>query len=452
MSATKFQTVFPVAQKVEGDDVSHSEWNGLTQGIHDAQEKVNDIIDDMGESAVSVVADQEDNSKSHILIGNKEVLELTVKTKGVNVALVGNNNINIEPRKALGTGADKSGANMKGGNISLKPGDDIELCSHHRGTSKSDEVSVKVIDDDELPVKLQMNLAELTLTTKDKAGNNANVCDVNINRGKNQKGYLKVRAQAIDMRCEENGGIALQPKGADGDGHMNKIKFEHGGGDGLEFGTFNSEKTSLFTDEYRFNKNGKVLLATRTKVVSDKYDDVDETTHYKYQKNQQDDFYDNVSANDPTCSWGDIVKVSDMLENKDIRLVAQKTVNGNAVPDYVSLVYKGDYVFSNVNIAPDGVEVQAQPGFQLINGDANLITAGTTYTYTELARIFGAENLSELNSVFAYEGDIDANVYWPNGTATLSKTNSVRASLKDIITLVDYFKTNGQVPFAGTNL
>lgn len=120
-------------------------------------------------------------------------------------------------------------------------------------------------------------------------------------------GYLKVRAQSIDLRCEEHGGIALQPKGEDGDGNMNKIKFEHGGGDGLEFGTFNTEHTSLFTGDYRFNKNGVIKLATRTTVASDKADENDPTTAYKYVK-AADDFYDNIDVNDPTCTWEDIVK------------------------------------------------------------------------------------------------------------------------------------------------
>jgi hypothetical protein len=44
---------------------------------------------------------------------------------------------------------------------------------------------------------------------------------------------------------------------------MNKIKFEHGGGDGLEFGTFNTEKSSLYTDEYRFKRDGIWKMATR---------------------------------------------------------------------------------------------------------------------------------------------------------------------------------------------
>jgi len=56
---------------------------------------------------------------------------------------------------------------------------------------------------------------------------------------------------------------------------MNKIKFEHGGGDGLEFGTFNTEKSSLYTDEYRFKKDGIWKMATRETEANTKpvYDD-----------------------------------------------------------------------------------------------------------------------------------------------------------------------------------
>jgi hypothetical protein len=39
-----------------------------------------------------------------------------------------------------------------------------------------------------------VNVGEITITTKDKTGNNPNVLDVNINSAKNTKGYLKVRA------------------------------------------------------------------------------------------------------------------------------------------------------------------------------------------------------------------------------------------------------------------
>ena len=57
-------------------------------------------------------------------IGSPVVMELTKKKKGVNTSIVSGNNINIEPRESVDS--------TKGGNISLKPGDDIELCSHHR--------------------------------------------------------------------------------------------------------------------------------------------------------------------------------------------------------------------------------------------------------------------------------------------------------------------------------
>lgn len=243
--------------------------------------------------------------------GSSEFLTLSAKN---NVELSSPKNINIEPAY--------DSVNNTFGDISLKPGDDIEFLSEHRPIDKQDEVSLKVHNGDKKPVKLQINASEFTLTTKDKEGNDANVLDVNVNSGKNSKGYLKVRAQAIDLRCEDHGGIALQPKGEDSDHNQNKIKFEHGGGDGLEFGTFNTEKTSLFTKEYRFNKDGKVLLATRTTQVSDKADANDPTTAYKYVK-QADDFYDVIYEGesgsefynyDPTdtadtsVTWGDIVE------------------------------------------------------------------------------------------------------------------------------------------------
>ena len=130
-------------------------------------------------------------------------------------------------------------------------------------------------------------------------------------------GYLKLRAQSIDLRCEDHGGIAIQPKGYDGDLNMNKIKFEHGGGDGLEFGTFNTEHTSLFTGDYRFNKNGTIKLATRTTVASDKADPSDSTTAYKYVK-AADDFYDNIAAGDPTCTWEDVVNTANLITTYEL--------------------------------------------------------------------------------------------------------------------------------------
>lgn len=302
--------------KSNGDTLSATEWNTLTGYVNEAVDAINAEGDG---GSIGVETDATDTAKRIVTIDGVFVGELTDKgDKGVNVNLAGNNNINIEPRPATGTGEGKnkvSDANRKGGNIALKPGDDIELWGHKRGTSKSDEVSVKVLTEvtresdptktDEVAAKLQLNTADIVLTSKDKASD-ANVMNITVNQAADTRGYLKVRAQAIDLRSESHGGISLQPKGFDSDNHMNKIKFEHGGGDGLEFGTFNTEHTSLFTGDYRFNKNGVIRLATRTTEASDKADENDATTALKYVK-QADDFYDVIAPNDPTCTWGDII-------------------------------------------------------------------------------------------------------------------------------------------------
>ena len=256
--------------KNTGDQLTAAEWNNLAADVNE-----------LGAGGAGT--------------GSSEYVNIT--SKG-NVEISSPKNINIEP-------AGDETTNTYG-DISLKPGDDIEFLSEHRPSDKQDEISLKVHNGDKQPVKLQINASEFVLSTKDKVGDNANVLDVTVNSAKNTRGYLKVRAQAIDLRSESHGGIALQPKGTDGT-FENKIKFEHGGGDGLEFGTFNTQHTSLYTNDYRFKKDGIIRLATRTTVASDKADENDATTALKYVK-AQDDFYDNIDANDPTCTWEDIVK------------------------------------------------------------------------------------------------------------------------------------------------
>ena len=309
-----------------GDTLSASAWNALASDVNELGAggsgsgaiTVTDETAEGGDATVgvAVVSGVQD-------VGSPKVLELTKKKKGVNTTLTSENNINIEPRASV--------ESTKGGNISFKPGDDIEFCSHHRLSNNQDEVSMKIIDGDDNPVKLQLNASEITLTTKDKTGNNAAVMDVTVNSAKNTRGYLKVRAQAIDLRSESHGGIALQPKGVDGDGNENKIKFEHGGGDGLEFGTFNTLHTSLFTNDYRFKKDGVIRLSQRYTTTSDKADPDDATTLNKFQKNNEannaaissdtgktfnaaDDFYDFVETSDPTCTWEDIVTIISELK------------------------------------------------------------------------------------------------------------------------------------------
>ena len=268
--------------KSTGDSLTAAEWNNLAQDVDAAVNAINSGAGSGGGS-----------SDSHISFDATGKHNLTIETTAADQYTDGGKTkggkINIEPISDL----------------QIKPGDDVVLCSHHR--EDPTEVSMKIHDGEDHPVKLQLNAANIVLTTKNKnktmtkdaTGKDTStalyddpaVMNVTVNSDKNTRGYLKVRAQAIDLRSESHGGIALQPKGEDSNNHMNKIKFEHGGGDGLEFGTFNTEKTSIFTDEYRFNKDGVWKMATREKEVSDKADASDTTTAYKYVK-QSDDFYD----------------------------------------------------------------------------------------------------------------------------------------------------------------
>lgn len=308
--------------KINGNRLQASEWNDLVEYVGQAVDEINNIT---------------------------SLPNLYINSKG---------NLNLETSTLFnGTSGETSKGKINIESISdiqLKPGDDISLYSHHRGNQ--DELSIKVLNGSEIsstdnteiseyPVDLQFNVANVVLSTKDKnvyvseknkarlaegkeeTPDKKNILNLEIKTGvksknatqdNSQYGYLKVRSSAIDLRCEDHGGIALQPKGYDESGHMNKIKFEHGGGDGLEFGTFNTEKTSIFTNEYRFNKDGKVLLATREMIDSGKTDDGvfdqtpsgSEATNAKKYVKQSDDFYDIIYGTEAeqNITWGDIVK------------------------------------------------------------------------------------------------------------------------------------------------
>ena len=281
--------------KTNGDVLNASEWNAV---VSKTDELVQAINDGAGSGSGSSAGTIDTNGV------------VSVNSKG-NTTISSAKHINIEPAYV------ENGGTGTYGDVQIKPGDDITLESHHRAEDKRDEITIKTSNGQDgaskAPVKLQVIAADMTLSTKGKqveSGSNdsSNVMNVNVTTGSG-KGYLKVRAQAIDLRCEEHGGIALQPKGEDGSGNQNKIKFEHGGGDGLEFGTFNTEKTSIFTDEYRFNKDGVWKMATRQTEASDKADVNDPTTALKYIK-QDDDFYDIVDEDDPQCTTKDIIKTA----------------------------------------------------------------------------------------------------------------------------------------------
>lgn len=318
-------------QKNNGDTLSASEWNGLTAYVNSAVDAINAGGSGSGSSALAVEQDELDSNKKIIKIDNVFVGELTAKgDKGTNVNIAGDNNINIEPRPAIGTGSGQNkatDANRKGGNIALKPGDDIEFWGHKRGTDKNDEVSVKIMTEvpkqsdptktDEVAAKLQLNTADIVLTSKDKQ-EDADEMNITVNKAQNTRGYLKVRAQAIDLRCEDNGGIALQPKGSDSNNHENKIKFEHDGGDGKEFGTFNTDKTSIFTNEYRFNESGKVYAVTRGalettyKVAGDPNSGIKKVDY----PTQADDFKD-ILDNNKSCTWNDIIVAVNYIKSQN---------------------------------------------------------------------------------------------------------------------------------------
>lgn len=311
--------------KVDGEStLAASEWNTLVTGVNTLITEVNNLPTPSGESDPVVI-----EGDSHVSF-NDSKKNLTIETTETRVDGKGGH-INIEPV----------------GDFQIKPAGTEKKYTHHRDEDHLREYKVAVLNganinkEKDYPVDLKVQAANLELNTEDKQnyidhvnvdrqaagkGNTSDDDDIfnievttgvkkdDATRQNPHFGYLKVRARAIDLRCEDHGGIALQPRGEDGQHHMNKIKFEHGGGDGLEFGTFNTEKTSIFTDEYRFNREGVWKMATREKEVSDNYDVNDETTHYKYTK-QADDFYDVITPYNPSTDTGDVqCKTKDIIK------------------------------------------------------------------------------------------------------------------------------------------
>lgn len=319
-------------EKSNGQTLTATEWNNLAQDVSNAVDAINN-------GGVG--------SSTPVAIDASGVV--SVNSKG-NTTISASKNINLEPTY------DSTGSTSGTyGDVQIKPGDDITLESHHRASNKRDEITIKTSNgqsgNDKAPVKLQVIASDMTLSSKGKTGKDSDVMNVNVTTGSG-KGYLKVRARAIDLRCEEHGGIAIQPMGSDSKMHMNKIKFEHGGGDGLEFGTFNTEKTSIFTDEYRFNKNGVWKMATRTKldntstlegtvgvtIGNKKYiaGESDETQHFSYKK-ADDDFYDNIDVNDEQCTTKDIIKTAYALNGGKNRHT--KITNKGAIEIATEITY-----------------------------------------------------------------------------------------------------------------
>lgn len=386
--------------KNNGDVLNASEWNAVVSKTDELVQAVNDGAVSGGGSGETVVIEGD----SHVSFDAVDKHNLTIATTAADQYIKNGETkggkINIEPISDL----------------QIKSGDDVILCSHHR--EDPTEVSVKIHDGEDHPVKLQVNAADIVLTTKDKSltkeknqdgtdsstalYDDPNVMNVTVNSAKNTRGYLKVRAQAIDLRSESHGGIALQPKGTDGQGHVNKIKFEHGGGDGLEFGTFNTEKTSIFTDEYRFNKNGVWKMATRVTEASDKADENDSTTALKYVK-QADDFYDvitpyNQSAGtgDEQCTTKDIIKTAYAMNGTPC--VHTKVTKKGALEISTS----DQYLYSNT--LPTGFEGSLIP---VTSGNIDLPQDGKYYSESEFEAFFNNSTTSAMLAAMAAAEDGD---------------------------------------------
>lgn len=375
--------------KQTGDKLTAAEWNKLAEDVNE-------------------LGNNESGSTPGTIDTNGVV---TVNSKG-NTTISSAKHINIEPAYVANGGTGTYG------DIQIKPGDDITLESHHRATDKRDEITIKTSngkdknDPDKATVKLQIKAADITLSSDGKkvaSGSNDsnNVMNVRVTSG-NGKGYLKVRAQAIDLRCEDHGGIALQPKGRDRDGNMNKIKFEHGGGDGLEFGTFNAEKTSIFTDEYRFNKDGVWKMASRSTRMSDKYDVDDDTTDWKYLKNDEenneslsletgktfepaDDFYDFIDVTDPVTTTKDIIKTVAALSGTGVKTHTSNKGNLEiqTTERYISISTSeaADYTLSGPYTLIDSIAQTT-----ILGAVANV---GTNISRDDLLSAFPTESLAE---------------------------------------------------------
>ena len=143
-------------------------------------------------------------------------------------------------------------------------------------------------------------------------------------------GYLKVKARAIDLRCNDHGGVALQPCGKDSNGFENKIKFESSrtneigadtatytsvGGDGMEFGTFNNLHTSLYTGDYRFKGDAKVYGVTRGAVT-------EVETGKKDYPTQADDFKDIIDETTPSATWNEIIGLVKRVAELEAKVAA----------------------------------------------------------------------------------------------------------------------------------
>ena len=230
--------------------------------------------------------------------------------------------------------------------IQVKPGDGEPLqLDCEQNTVDLNEYGVKVCNGampkNSRVVGLKVNAAELTMDTQKANTSEFDIDEFNIKfrndkwNGGEQVGstgpiYLKMKARAIDMRCHDHGGIALQIAGTDSNGKENKIKFESDrtteigaapsynkeGGKGLEFGTFNNEHASLFCGDDRFKGDATVYGVTRNTPVLDAKGKTDYPT-------QSDDFKDVIGALTPRATRNDILDAANKCKTLDETIQAE---------------------------------------------------------------------------------------------------------------------------------
>ena len=296
-------------------------------------------------------------------ITDKNGVEAEIKHSYLNAS----GNLEISNKDVPGAADDSKVNVVSNDSIQLKPGDGCNIqLDCEQNIQKGDPIEFEVracnggYDKSERTVGMKINAAEILIdnqkahttqvdnedvfdidkirinfrTDKWKTGSGAAEAPTRVNH----KGPadVKFRAKSFDIRChgtEPGGGIALQSSGTDTDHYENKIKFESSrttdiattkdkpvsgdtktsaqytteGGMGLEFGTFNNEHTSLFTSDYRFNKDGKVFAVTRETPVEEASGKIDYPT-------QSDDFKDVINP-DLGVSWETIVKTAKVFEN-----------------------------------------------------------------------------------------------------------------------------------------
>lgn len=235
-------------------------------------------------------------------------------------------------------------------------------------------------------------------------------------------GYLKLKARAIDLRCHEHGGIALQIAGSDSDKHENKIKFESDrkvdislgnpqtssqrstyytgeGGKGLEFGTFNNLHTSLYTGDYRFKADASVFPATRGEIEQVS------TGKYDY-PTQADDFKDKI-VNSNSATWSEIVNVARKYADGEIRPAMDDYYTKEETDDRIAIAVTeaSDIVVADdLNTDSSAKALSARQGKALREMVEDLGGAHNAYDSIEkIAPYLYSLNYSNLDYDYAYE-------------------------------------------------